>query len=130
MDTEDLPHLVIRACMQVHATLGPGLTREAYKECLAVELRDLELPVERDRPLSFDYRGHHITCAAQLDFVVDEALILRVLAVDEVGPMERPAMETWLRLSGLRTGLIVNFQVPVMRKGIQKMTLKRREAEP
>jgi GxxExxY protein len=128
MDAQDLPHIVIRACMQVHATLGPGLTREAYEECLAVELRSMEIPYERGQPLHFSYRGHSIDAAARLDFVIEKSLIIRVLASESVSDLERRSMETWLKLSGLKTGLIVNFQVPVLRKGIHRISLKRREA--
>lgn len=126
MIDQDLPHLVMRACMQVHQTLGAGLSREVYEECLAVELRDMEMPVERGCPLNFNYRGWQIKSAAQMDFIIGESLLLRVLAVDEVTTQEKQFMETWLRLTGIKTGMIVNFQVPVLRKGIHRITLKRK----
>ncbi len=130
MISDDLPHLVVGACMTVHRTLGPGLSKEAYEECLAVELRGLELKAERGRALSFDYRGHHITSAARLDIVVDDTLLVQILAVDQVGDLERQKMETLLRLGGLKSGLLVNFQVSVMRKGIERFLVKRRVSEP
>lgn len=130
MNSADLPHLVVGACMNVHGALGPGLTREAYEECLAVELRGLELPFERGRPLCFEYRGHQITGAARLDLVVDEVLLVQVHAADPLPGLERQKMETLLRLGGIKSGLLVNFHVPVMRKGIERFTLKRREADP
>jgi GxxExxY protein len=126
MDAQDLPHIVIRACMQVHETLGIGLTRDAYEECLAVELRCMEIPYLKAQPLHFSYRGHAITGAASLDFVIDKSLLVRVLACDAVTDFDRRSMETWLKLSGLKTGLIVNFHVPVLRKGIHRISLKRR----
>lgn len=128
MDLQDLPHIVIRACLQVHATIGTGLTREAYEECLAVELQAMDLPYERAQPLNFSYRGHQITAAASLDFVVEKSLLVRVLACESVTDLDRRNMETWLKLSGLKTGLIVNFQVSVLRKGIHRIALKRRES--
>lgn len=127
MDAQDLPHIVIRACMTVHATLGTGLVREAYEECLAVELRSMEIPFERGQPLTFNYRGHTITAAARLDFIIEKTLLVRVLACDTVTDLERRSMETWLKLTGLKTGIMVNFQVPVLRKGIHRVSLKRRE---
>ncbi|MES2594711.1 MAG: GxxExxY protein [Verrucomicrobiota bacterium] len=127
MISDDLPHLVVGACMTVHRTLGPGLMREAYEECLALELRGLELSVERGRALGFDYRGHRINSAARLDLIVDGALLVQVLSSEKVADLERQKMETVLRLSGLKAGLLVNFNVPVMRKGIERFTLKRRE---
>lgn len=127
MDAQELPHIVIRACMQVHATIGTGLTREAYEECLTVELKSMEIPHERAQPLNFSYRGQSIQAAARLDFVIEKSLLVRVLACDSVTDLDRRSMETWLKLSGLKTGLIVNFQVPVLRKGIHRISLKRRE---
>lgn len=131
MISADLPHLVVGACMTVHHTLGPGLCREAYEECLAVELRGLELKVERQKPLSFDYRGHLIQSASTLDLVVDDGLLVQVLATDTVSDLERKKMQSHLRLGGFKTGLLVNFQVAVMRKGIERFVLKRRtESSP
>ncbi|MCX6855094.1 MAG: GxxExxY protein [Verrucomicrobia bacterium] len=129
MNVEDLPHLVVGACMTVHQTLGPGLLREAYQECLAVELRGLELKVESGQALNFDYRGHKISGAAKLDLVVDGVLLVQVLVCEQVPDMERQKMESLLRLGGLKLGLLVNFQVPVMRKGIERFTVKRRSAD-
>lgn len=129
MITDDLPHLVAGACMNVHRSLGPGLLREAYEECLALELRSLELSVRRGGPLSFEYQGHAVANAARLDLVIEDALLVQVLSVEEVSASERQKMETLLRLGGLKAGLLVNFNVPVMRKGIERFTVKRREAE-
>lgn len=129
MDAQDLPHAVIRACMQVHAALGPGLTRDAYEECLAVELRLMEIPYERSLPLHFYYRGHQIKSDTRLDFVIEGALLVRIIAAESVSELDRHSMETWLKLSGLKTGLIVNFQVAILRKGIHRISLKRLETE-
>jgi GxxExxY protein len=117
MNVEDLPHLVVGACMTVHQTLGPGLLREAYEECLAVELRGLELKVERGQSLSFDYRGHSISGAARLDLVVDDVLLVQVLVTEQIPDLERQKMESLLRLGGLKLGLLVNFQVPSHAQG-------------
>lgn len=127
MENQELPHAVIRACLQVHATLGSGLIRDAYEDCLAVELRAMEIPYERGRALDFNYRGQPIKAAARLDFIIEKCLLVRVLAADSVTELDRRSMETWLKLSGLKTGLIVNFQVAVLRKGIHRIALKRRE---
>lgn len=121
----DLPHLVIGACMSVHRHLGPGLAREAYEECLAIELRDLELSVERGKPLDFRYRNHEVRGAARLDLVVDDRLLVQVKSCREVTEIDTQQMDTLLRLSGLRSGLLVNFNVAVMRKGIHRVKVKR-----
>lgn len=127
MNDADLPHLVIGACMTVHSTLGPGLTREAYEECLAVELRDLEMDVQRGLPLSFDYRGRRIQAAARLDFVIHDRLLLQVLAQEEITALDKLRFESHLRLSHLRSGVLVNFNVSQLRKGIHRIILKRKD---
>jgi GxxExxY protein len=125
---EDLPHQVIGACMNVYGFLGPGLTREAYEECVAVELRGLEIPFERGKPLNFVYQGQNITAAARMDFVIADSLLLQVHAGAEVGALEKQQLETLLRLSGIKSGLLVNFNVPIFRKAVHRVTLKRRSA--
>lgn len=129
MITDDLPHLVAGACMNVHRSLGPGLLREAYEECLVLELRSLELSVRRGEPLSFEYQGQTVRNAARLDLVIEDTLLVQVLSVEAVSASERQKMETLLRLGGLKAGLLVNFNVPVMRKGIERFTVKRREVD-
>lgn len=127
MNDADLPHLVIGACMNVHRALGPGLTRDAYEECLAIELRELEFDVERQVPLAFDYRGKRVKTAAWLDFVVNGSLLLQVRAQEAVTKLEEQQFESMFKLSKLRTGLLVNFNVLTLRKGIRQIMRKRRE---
>ncbi len=129
MITDDLPHLVAGACMNVHRSLGPGLLREAYEECLVLELRSLELSVRRGELLSFEYQGQIVRNAARLDLVIEDTLLVQVLSAEVVSASERQKMETLLRLGGLKAGLLVNFNVPVMRKGIERFTVKRRDAD-
>jgi GxxExxY protein len=128
MNDADLPHLVIGACMNVHRTLGPGLTREAYEECIAIELRDLELDFKRAQLLEFDYRGRSIKTATRLDFIVHDTLLLQIKSQDDFTTLEKQQFETQLRLSHLKSGLLVNFNVTLLRKGIHRVILKRRES--
>ena len=128
MNDADLPHQVIGACMNVHGQLGPGLTRDAYEECLAIELRELELEARRGEPLFFDYRGHRVTAAGRLDFIVNDTLLLQVKAQELVSDLDKQQFESQLRLSGLRSGLLVNFNVTTLRKGIHRVMLKRKES--
>ncbi|HBJ84746.1 MAG TPA: GxxExxY protein [Verrucomicrobiales bacterium] len=127
MNDADLPHLVIGACMNVHRALGPGLTRDAYEECLAIELRELEFDLERQVPLAFDYRGKRVKTAARLDLVVNGVLLLQVRAQEALTKLEEQQFESLFKLSKLRTGLLVNFNVLTLRKGIRQIMRKRRE---
>ena len=127
MNDADLPHQVIGACLNVHGTLGPGLTRDAYEECLAIELRELELDARRGESLTFDYHGHRVSAAARLDFIVDDTLLLQVKAQEMISELDKRQFESQLRVSGLRSGLMVNFNVTTLRKGIHRVMLKRKE---
>lgn len=127
MNDADLPHLVIGACLNVHRALGPGLGREAYDECLAIELRELEFDFRRHVPLEFEYRGRRIQTATRLDYVIGGTLLLQVRSQDEVGERDEAELEAQVRLGHLRTGLLVNFNVAKLRKGIHQVILKRRE---
>ncbi|MDZ4403635.1 GxxExxY protein [Prosthecobacter sp.] len=127
MNDADLPHLVIGACMNVHRVLGPGLTRDAYAECLAIELRELEFDFKRSVPLEFDYHGKRIKTATRLDFVVGGSLLLQIRAQDTITKLEEQQLESQLKLSRLSTGLLVNFNVATLRKGIHQITMKRQE---
>lgn len=113
--------------MNVHRVLGPGLTRDAYEECLAIELRELEFDLERQVPLAFDYRGKRVKTATRLDLVVNGALLVQVRAQEAVTKLEEQQFESLFKLSKLRTGLLVNFNVLTLRKGIRQIMRKRRE---
>jgi GxxExxY protein len=126
MNAADLPHLVIGACMNVHRALGPGLTRDAYEQCLAIELRELEFDFQRQVPLEFDYHGRTVQTATRLDFVVGDSLLLLVRSQESITRLEQQELESKVRLGRFKTGLIVNFNVGTLRKGIHQITRKRR----
>jgi GxxExxY protein len=126
MNAADLPHLVIGACMNVHRALGPGLTQDAYEECLAIELRELEFDFKRHVPLEFNYHGRLVQTATRLDFVVGDSLLLLVRSQEEITRLQQQELESKVRLGHFQTGLIVNFNVGTLRKGIHQITVKRR----
>lgn len=127
MNAADLPHLVIGACMNVHRALGPGLTADAYEECVAIELRDLELDFRRQVPLEFEYHGRRVQTGTRLDFVIGDALLLLVRAQGEVTPQQQQELESKVKLGRFKAGLIVDFNVNILRKGIHQLIVKRRE---
>ena len=126
MNAADLPHLVIGACMNVHRALGPGLTQDAYEECLAIELREMEFDFKRHVSLEFDYHGRTVQTATRLDFVIGGGLLLLVRSQDEITRLQQQELESKVRLGRFKTGLIVNFNVGTLRKGIHQITVKRR----
>lgn len=122
----DLPHRVLAAALEVHKHLGPGLTREAYEECLSLELRELEVMFFRGERLRFCYRGKEVEDAARLDLLVEGVLLVKVAAQEDVREADLAAMETLLRLGGYREGMLINFNVTTLRKGVHRVSLKRR----
>lgn len=114
--------------MNVHRALGPGLTQDAYDECLAIELRELEFDFQRGVLLTFDYRGKRVKTATRLDYVIGSTLLLQVRSQELLSKQDEQQFESQLKLSCLKTGLLVNFNVATLRKGIHQITVKRRES--
>ena len=112
---------VIGAAIEVHKILGPGLLESAYEECLAHELFLRGLSVERQKPLPMVYKGKPLDCGYRLDLVVENAIILELKSCDTIEPIHKAQVLTYLKLSGLSLGLLLNFNVPVMREGIVRL---------
>ena len=113
--------------MEVHRHLGPGLLESAYERCLCHELSLMGLRFARQRPLPLSYKGVLLDCAYRMDVVVEEKLLLEVKAVEHLLPIHEAQVITYLKLTGLDVGLLVNFNTPVLRVGIRRLV--RRGAE-
>jgi len=109
--------------MEVHRTLGPGLLESAYQRCLGRELTVRRIPFERERPLPLEYKGVRCECGYRLDFLVADALVVEVKSVEEIAPVHEAQMLTYLRLGGWRVGLLINFNVPLLKQGIRRKIL-------
>ena len=120
-DINDLTGQVIGAAIEVHKALGPGLLESAYEECLCHELQLRKLRFERQRPLPLEYKEVKLDCGYRLDAVVEGVLVLELKACENIEPIHEAQLLTYLRLSGLKVGLLLNFNVPVMRDGIVRM---------
>jgi GxxExxY protein len=126
MDFEDCSGAVIGACIEVHRHLGPGLLESAYEHCLAFELDQLGLHCERQRALPLAYKGTKLDCGYRLDLVVDRTLIVEIKCVDRLMRVHEAQLLTYLRLTGLHTGLLVNFRESVVKNGLRRLTLPTR----
>lgn len=126
-DTEEhrdpLTRQVIGLAMEVHSGLGPGLLESAYEECLFWELSQAGLFVQRQVPVPVVYKGISLDCAYRLDLVVEKRLILELKAVDALLPIHEAQLLTYMRLAGIRTGLLMNFNVARLKDGITRMVL-------
>jgi GxxExxY protein len=116
-----ISNVVIGAAIEVHRTLGPGLLEVIYEECLRVELEDRGLQSERQVELPVWYKGRAIGCALRMDLLVGDCLVVEVKAIERLLPVHEAQLLTYLRPSGKRLGLLLNFNVPVMRSGIKRM---------
>ena len=120
LDAQELPHLIIGACMEVHRHLGPGLMPEAYRDCLALELRMREIIFKRDHPLPIGYKGHRVDGAVRVDFLIEDSVIVSTGQLD-LGEATKQHMKNVLRLTGVETGLLVNFNVDNLRDGVKRI---------
>lgn len=124
MDSEDLNRItesVIGAAIEVHRALGPGLLESAYEACLSFELTQRGLKVEQQKPLPVIYRGVKLDCGYRLDLVVEDAVIVEIKAVDRLAPIHEAQLLSYLRLSGYKVGLLLNFNVRVLKYGIRRL---------
>ena len=112
---------VIAAAIEVHRVLGPGLLESVYLTCLLYELRQRGFKIETQEPQPIVYKGMKLDCGYRLDLVVNDSVIVEVKSVDRLAPIHQAQMITYLRLTGLHVGLLLNFNVPVMREGIKRV---------
>lgn len=112
---------VIGGCIQIHKQLGPGLLESAYEECLCYELSDLGIRFERQKPLPVKYKSVNLDCGYRLDLVIEDRIILELKAVEHLMPILEAQLLIYLKLSGLMLGLLINFNVPVLKNGIKRI---------
>jgi GxxExxY protein len=125
LDSQELPHIIVSACLEVHKEVGPHLMREAYLECLAQELRMRELFFERDVPVEIRYKGHKVPNAFRFDFIVERliALDVQTFGHGDVSLKDRhkERVSALLRLSGYEIGFLINFHATDIRNGIKRL---------
>ena len=121
MDINKLTSKIIGAAIEVHKSLGPGLLESVYERCLCHELSIQKFSFENQKPLPINYKGKELDCGYRLDLVVENAVILELKSCDKIEPIHKAQLLTYLKLSGLNIGLILNFNVPVMRDGIVRI---------
>jgi GxxExxY protein len=112
---------VIGAAIQVHKALGPGLLESAYEACLAFELTDRGLSIIQQKPLPVIYREVRIDCAYRMDIVVQDCVFIEVKSVDAIQPIHKAQLLSYLKLSGYPIGLLINFNVSVLKDGIVRL---------
>jgi len=123
MDTKEkankLSREIIGAAIEVHKALGPGLLESAYERCLCHELKLKSIPFERQIELPIEYKGMKLSAGYRIDIIVDGLVVLELKSVEKRMPIHEAQLLTYLRLSEIWLGLLINFNVPVLKQGIK-----------
>lgn len=121
MEDRALTQAIIGAAIEVHKALGPGLLESAYEACLAAELNALGIPFKRQVPLPIRYRDEQLDCGYRLDLVVYNRVVIELKSVDQISPIHRAQLLSYLRLSGHPIGLLINFNVTRLTDGVTRL---------
>jgi GxxExxY protein len=123
--SEELEALVtdtIGCCIKVHRALGPGLLETVYSRAVAIELRTKGISFDRERRYQVSYRGE-LLCEQHLDFVIADVIVLEIKSIEAIAPIHHAQLLSYLRVSKLRVGLLVNFNVAVLKDGLVRRVL-------
>ncbi len=123
MNENELSHKIIGACIEVHRTLGPGLLENVYQQCLTREFGLQSIPFEKEIAKPISYKNRLIECGLRLDFFVDNRVIVELKAVEKLLPIHKAQVLTYLKLTGCKLGLLINFNVPILKDGIERLAL-------
>jgi GxxExxY protein len=123
MESKPPTSAIIGAAIEVHQLLGPGLLESAYEECLAREFTLRGIPFERQKPMPVVYKDVKLECGYRLDFLVAGSVVVELKAVESIAPIHEAFVLTYLRLSGCKVGLLINFNVKVLKDGIRRFVL-------
>lgn len=118
---------IIGAAIEVHKHLGPGLLESAYEECLCHELNLRSIAFQRQVPLPVVYKNTKLDCGYRIDLLVKNEVVVELKAVESVLPIHEAQVLTYMRLGGWKVGLIINFNVPIVVKGIKRLVLGLKE---
>ena len=114
---------VIGCAIEVHRALGPGLLESTYQQCLAHELHVNGIPFKSEHPMSVEYKGVCLDFGYRIDLLIDDQLVLELKAVDEIRAIHKAQLLTYMKLSGIGTGLLINFNVQRLADGIERFKL-------
>ena len=127
MNRDRLTEGIIGAAIEVHQAIGPGLLESAYEECLCKELSLRRIPFERQKPLPLEYKGSKLECGYRVDLLVANTVVVEVKSVETLLPIHEAQLLTYLRLGGWKIGLLINFNVPLLKQGIRRRVLDLQE---
>ncbi|QCK15906.1 GxxExxY protein [Mangrovivirga cuniculi] len=121
MNENELSNVVIKAAIEVHKELGPGLLESVYEKCLVYELQQLGLFVKSQISLPLSYKNQQLDSGLRLDVIVEDKLILEIKSVQDFEPIHTAQLLSYLRLTNTKLGLLINFNVPLIKDGIKRI---------
>lgn len=121
MQVNDVTEQIIGAAIEVHRALGPGLLESAYEECVCHELGRRQLRFDRQIPLPVRYKDVRLDCGYRLDVLVEACVVVEIKAVESLEPIHEAQLLTYLKLGRWQVGLLINFNVPVLKQGVKRM---------
>jgi len=119
--TNEITKRVIGFAIDVHRALGPGLLESAYEECLCYELSEGHMLFRRQVALPVLYKGVKLDCGYRMDLTVDDLVVVEIKAIECLSPIHEAQLLTYLKLSGKSVGLLINFNVPVLKEGVKRI---------
>lgn len=122
---DPLSNKVIGCAIEVHRELGPGLLESAYEQCLAAELSRCRIPFQLQVDLPVSYKGTKLDCSYRIDLLINNQLIIELKCVEQLLKIHEAQILTYMRLAKITVGLLINFNVPVLKKGIKRFLLSR-----
>ena len=123
MEFDQLSNRVIGCVIEVHRELGPGFLESTYEQCLAHELTLSGIAFRIQHPQPVDYKGIRLDCGYRVDVLVEYALILELKSVEEIKGIHQAQLLTYMKLAGVKTGLLINFNVTMLKTGIKRCVL-------
>lgn len=120
----DLSGRVVDCCFQVHKELGPGFSEQIYEEAFEAELKDRDIMFHRQKQFQVLYKGNPLPTAFRPDLIIEDRLIVELKAVEKIHPVHQSQIYAYLKATGLPIGLLVNFNVPLIKNGIQRFRNK------
>ena len=121
MNENELTEKIIGAAIEVHRHLGPGLLESIYEECLCYELNVIGLRFQRQIPLPVSYKGMKLESGYKMDLLIEDAVVVEIKATEQTPPIHAAQVLTYLKASNKRIGLLINFNVPVLRRGLKRI---------
>ncbi len=123
MDKERMEYLgreIVDSCFHVHKNLGPGLLESAYQKCLEYELVSRGLKIVTEKPLALIYKNEQLECGYRIDLVVEDCILLELKSVENLAPVHQAQVITYLKLSEIKLGFLINFNVALFKNGIKR----------